>query len=192
VSLGLHRSLGSTLAVTLAILGLAAPAAAQYVVFPRLGLSAAPDRYEPNIEVHGDDPFDLWVLVLPPEGEAMLGNEYGSFHWAVLEACCGGAARIVAQDYSPLYQHEGDILFGIVSSAQECGSGDVIELCRLTLQMTVDLSGQYFIIAGPLSLAYTCNLDGVVMTDMMVYVTYVADTTPVEPSSWSEVKSLFR
>ena len=70
--------------------------------------------------------------------------------------------------------------------------GEVILLCTLTLQMGQDIpSGSYYVIGGPLGLAYDCEGESVLMTDMTLHVNYTSDITPVEQSSWSGVKELF-
>ena len=170
----------------------ATPAASQYVTFPRLGLSGAPDRYEPSIDVQGTAPFDIYVIVLPAEGEPTLEYDYHSFHWGILESCCGGAAAIVGEDYAGNCTHEGTPYSGVTTVGNECLTGDSILLCTISLQMTLDQTGQYFVIGGPLSLAYDCYEAGVLMTDMTLYVNYTSDNTPVDTVTLSGVKQLFR
>ncbi len=182
----------SALLASLVCLVLAAPAAAQYVVFPRVGLSGAPDHYEPVVEVHGQDPFDIYVIVLPPEGQALMQNEYASFNWAVLEACCGGAANIVSEVYNPACEHVGSAYGGVTTTVDECVSGAALLLCTLTVQMDTDIPGTYWVVGGPLGLSYDCVGEGVLMTDMIINVIYTNDTTPVEASTWSDVKELFQ
>lgn len=183
------------LAAFLLQLAIVTTALAQYPSFPRLGLSTAPDRYELDIAVHGDETFELHVLVLPPDGETLHEHQYRSFQWAVLEACCGGAAVILDEEYNPACQSEGDTLGGMVTEFDECVGGDVIHLATLTLQMAIDVPGVYWIIAGPLGLATACSEFGeytVLMTDMLVNVHYTTDVTPAEGTSWTGVKNLFR
>lgn len=167
-------------------------ASAQYVAFPRLGLSAAPDRHEPRLAVHGREPFTLHVIVLPRPDQAVLEHDYSSFHWAVLEACCGGAGEILDLQDGPSCLSEGEPLGGVVSQLEECAGGQVVHLAALTMRMTVDEPGEYWFLAGPLAQATTCDQQPVVMTDLMVHVDYTSDVMPVAPSSLSGVKSLFR
>jgi len=184
----IHRS--ALVAACLMVL-LAVPASAQYLTFPRIGVSAAPDRYEPEIDVHGDEPFQVYVVALPAEGQAEFTHEFGQFQWAVLEACCGGAAAIIAEEYNPSCEHVGAPYAGVVTTSEECMSGEVVWICTLTVQMVVDEPGSYYIAAGPLALSQTCDGQDVVMTDLMVYVNYTSDVTPVESTSLSDVKGLF-
>ncbi len=122
--------------------------------FPRVGLSPRPDHYEPYLDVHGQVPFEVYMIVLPAEGNTLMEHEYRSFNWAVLEACCGGAASIVGESYNPACQHDGTAYGGVVTTVEECVSGEVLLLCTLTLQMVIDEPGSYYVIAGPLALAY--------------------------------------
>jgi len=181
----------STLVAGCLVVLLAVPASAQFLTFPRIGVSAAPDRYEPEIDVHGDEPFQIHVVAVPPEGQDSLTQEFGQFQWAVLEACCGGAAAIISEEYNPACEHVGTPYAGVVTTSEECMSGEVVWICTLTVQMVVDEPGSYYISAGPLALSQTCDGQDVVMTDLMVYVNYTSDVTPVESTSFSEVKSLF-
>lgn len=177
---------------SLVSLVLAAPAAAQYVTFPRIGLSGSLDDYQPVIDVHGQEPFEIHVIVMPAEGYPVLQHEYTSFNWAVLEACCGGAASILAEDYNPSCQHEGSAYSGVTTTVEECVTGASVHLCTLTLRMEADVAGTYYVVGGPLGLAYDCGGEGVLMTDMIVQVNYTTDITPVESTSWSGVKELFQ
>jgi hypothetical protein len=170
----------------------AGAASAQFVTFPRVGLSAAPDHYEPSLAVEGQDPFDVYVIAVPEESEPVFGHGFTSFEWAVLEACCGGAAEVVGETFNPVCQHEGGIYAGVTTTLDACTGGEAILLATLTLQMTVDQSGSYYIIGGPTGLAIDCDGGGVLMTDLILYVDYTAVSTPVEGSTLSRVKDLFR
>ena len=174
-----------------ALLLAAGPAQAQFEAYPRLGFSAAADRHEPSITVHGDEVFELHVIVLPPEGEASLEHDFATFHWAVMQVCCGGAATILDEDFNPACQSDGELLDGVVTTFEDCAGGEVVHIATLTMRMAVDASGQYVLIAAPLSQAIACDGQLVVMTDMMVTVDYTADSASGEASSWSGVRALF-
>lgn len=178
------------------VLMLALPATAQLITFPRLGASAAADHYDPEITVDGTEVFSLHILVLPPEGETTLGHDFRDFEWVLLEPCCGGAAIVLDMDLNPAFTHDGTLLGGMVSTLQEgeaCPSGEVIRLATLELQMDPQtLPGLYYILASPFGLAHDCAGEPVVMTDMQLAVQYGGDISPVEGSSLSEVKGLFR
>jgi len=184
------------LLAVLASLAIALPAAAQYVTFPRLGATASLDHHDGFIEIHGDEVFELHILVMPPEGEPTLGHDYQQFEWVLLEPCCGGSATVLDIDYNPALTHEGTLLSGITSTlqdGQECLTGEMIHLATLTLQMDGQtLRGTYFILAGPFGLASDCAGEGVLMTDMQLAVDYFPDITPVEGSTFSDVKRIFR
>ena len=168
------------------------PVAAQEVTFPRIGISGAPDHYQPYIEVTGVDPFDIYVIVLPAEGESTLEHNYTSFHWGILESCCGGAATIVGVDYVGSGTHEGTPYTGVTSVGSDCMTGDSILLCTVSLQMTLDRSGDYYVLGGPVSLAYDCEGEGVVMTDMTLFVNYTSENPTLNgEATLSRVKQLF-
>jgi len=177
---------------TLLSLMLVASASAQFLTFPRIGLSAAPDHYDPDITVRGEETFELYVLALAADDGVPLPHDFDSFHWAVLEACCGGAAVILESEFSPLCEHEGDVLTGVVTTAADCMGGDYVQICKFTMQMATDVEGLYYIIAGPMSVAQTCDGEEVVMTDMVVNIAFHGDQTPVHTQSLTKVKSLFQ
>lgn len=170
----------------------AAPAAAQYLTFPRVGVSAAEDAYVTELNVEGDELFELHVVLLPREDQSALQEDYGMVHWGVLEACCGGAAQVVDAVYNPALEHEGGVYSGVYSTGEECMDGEAVWLATLILRMTENQpSGRYYVIAGPMSVAQTCGGDDVVLTDLIAHVNYTNDVTPVERSSLSAVKALF-
>jgi hypothetical protein len=174
------------------LLGLAAaPASAQYTEFPRLGVSAAPDRYVSEISVADDATFEVHVLVLGPDDDTPLDAGFQSFTWAMLEACCGGAAILVDVDLAGPWEHVGSCLGGMVSSSDQCPMEGSFRLATLTLQMATHIPGDYWLLCGPINLAYDCAGTGIVMTDMPVLVHY-ANNVPVERSTLSSVKSSFR
>lgn len=188
----MHRSLPrlSLLALALTML-LTASASAQLIYFPRIGVSASPTEYVPTVEVHGDETFELYVIALPPENEPVFQHDYGTFSWLLLEACCGGAADLLSEEYNPACTHDGGVYTGVVSSNEECMDGEVAWLCTLTLQMNEDTPGTYYVVAAPNAQAVTCGGEDVTMTDMLVTVNYTVSVTPNEATSLSEVKSLF-
>ncbi|MBD3222774.1 hypothetical protein GF314_16205 [bacterium] len=189
----MNSTLATRRTVLIAALALlvASAASAQFIQFPRIGVSAAPDRYEPSIDVHGDEIFEMYIVALPPDGEPLLQHDYGTFHWWLLEACCGGAAELIDQEFNPELEHEGSVYAGVITSSEECMDGEAVLLCTLRLQMVVDEPGQYFVMGGPMALSQTCDGEDVVMTDLVTSVNYINDATPVEQTSLTEVKALF-
>jgi len=182
-----HRILLLTFAASL----LTTSAMAQFIAFPRIGVSASPTEQVSEIDVHGSETFELYVIALPPENEPVFQHDYGVFQWVLLEACCGGSAELVDETFNPACEHEGGIYSGVISSAEECMDGSVAWLCTLTLRMATDDPGRYYVIAAPAAQAVTCAGEDVVMTDMLVNVNYTTDTTPAEATSLSAVKGLF-
>lgn len=170
---------------------LAAPAAAQFTEFPRVGVSAAPDRYVGEITVADDATFEVHVLFLGPDDDTPLAGGFRSVTWALLEACCGGAAELVDVELHGPWQHEGSCIGGMLSYSDQCLTETSYHLATLTLRMATDVPGDYFLLCGPINLAYDCAGVGVVMTDMPVLVHY-STNVPVERSSLGSVKSSFR
>ena len=185
------RMARAALLATLIVAVSAASASAQYVMFPRIGVSASPDHYQPILELVGEDTFELYVVALPAEDQTTLQQDYGRFHWAVLEACCGGAAAVIETWYNPVYEHEGDPYLGVYSSSEECMNGSIVHLATLSLRMLIDIPGQYYVIGGPLAVARTCEQEDVVLTDLIAYINYQPTVTPTDQTSLSDVKAMF-
>jgi hypothetical protein len=171
---------------------LAVPAMAQFTEFPRLGVSAAPDRYVGEIAVDGDETFEVHVLVVGPDDDTPLDVGFQSFTWALLESCCGGAAELVDVELagSP-WQHEGTTIGGMESYREQCVIEETVYLATLTLQMVTDVPGDYWLLCGPTNVAYDCAGAGVVMTDLPILVRY-ANEVPVQRSTLGSLKSSFR
>lgn len=170
----------------------AAPASAQYLTFPRLGVSAAPDHYEPEIQVDGDQEFQLYVLVLAPQDETPLTTSFSSFNWAVLQSCCGYDTELVDESYEDGFTHTGTALGGVVCDADGCRGGDYVRLATLTFRMITNYPGDYFMMCGPVTYQQACDGSNVVFTDLNVVIHYTVDgQTPVENQSWGAVKALF-
>jgi len=174
------------------LLGLfATPAMAQFTLFPRLGVSAAPDHYVPEITVANDETFVVHVLVLGPDDDTPLTHGFQSFRWALIEACCGGAAVLVDVELAGPWQHDGSALGGMLSFSDQCPTQPWHRLATLTLRMTTSNPGDYFLLCGPIDLAYDCAGAGVVMTDLPLLVHYT-NNVPLARSTLGAVKSAFR
>ncbi len=184
-----HRFLLATVAVLFT--ALLASTTARAITFPRIGLSAASDHLVNSIDVSGDEEFQLYVLVLPPEDATLLPASYTRFSWAVLQACCDGAVEIVDEQYDAICHHTGSALGGVDSTSDTCLGGDYLHLATLTFRFLTDQTGLYYLIAGPLNYAQDCEGQNVVFTDMTVEVHYAGGSTPVAPTSWGSVKALF-
>lgn len=170
---------------------LAAPASAQFTQFPRLGVSAAPDRYVGEIAVLDDATFEVHVLVLGPDDDTPLDRGYLSFTWALLEACCGGAAELVDVQLAGPWTHEGSCIGGMESYTDSCLTAGSYRLATLTLRMATDVPGDYWLLCGPINLAYDCAGEGVVVTDLPLLVRY-ANEVPVERATLGSIKSSYR
>jgi hypothetical protein len=180
-----------TATFTLLLGVLAAPATAQFTDLPRLGVSAAPDRYVGEITVQDDATFEVHVLVLGPDDDTPLDLGFLSFTWALLEACCGGAAELVDVALADPWIHEGSCIGGMESYSEQCITAGSYRLATLTLRMATSVSGNYWLLCGPINLAYDCAGEGVLMTDLPLLVRY-ANNVPVERATMGSVKSSFR
>jgi len=185
------------LAALATLLLAAAPAAAQYIVFPRIGLSVEPDRYERTIEVTGREPFQLHAICVGPEDGEPLATGIAELKWGILEACCGGAAQVLDVQFDPVCQSEGN-LYDIVTStpaATACLQQDMIHLATVTLQMAENVpEGLYYVVAGPRYPGLDCEGENVILSDLTVDViyTHAEGQTPTEATSWGDVKALYR
>lgn len=176
--------------IAVVLMLLAGSAAAQFTTFPRIGASAAPDRYVGEIAVAADETFQVHVLVLGPDDETPLTRGFRSFAWAILEACCGGAAEVVDVDFGGPWQHEGDCIGGMVSTNDACPGDGWYRLTTLTMRMLDDRPGEYYLMCGPIGLAYDCAGAGVVMTDLPLVIHY-AGGVATESTTLGAVKSSF-
>jgi hypothetical protein len=62
-------------------------------------------------------------VTLLAEDQVVHQHDYGTFQWAVLEACCCGAAEMIGETYSPSFEHVGSAYGGVVTTSEECMSG---------------------------------------------------------------------
>lgn len=171
---------------------LAVPAMAQFTEFPRLGVSAERDRYVGEITVVDDATFEVHVLVVGPDDDTPLDRGFQSFTWALLESCCGGAATLVDVELAGApWQHEGSTIGGMESYSEQCLTEESHYLATLTLRMDTDISGDYWLLCGPINVAYDCAGASVVMTDLPLLVRY-GNNVPAERSTLGSVKSSFR
>jgi hypothetical protein len=162
---------------------LALPASA----LPRLGVSAAPDRYVSEISVPQGETFQVHVLV----DATPLQQGFQSFNWAILQACCGGAATVLSVESADGWQNEGTCLGGMLSTWDDCAAQASYRLATLTMRMVTPESGDYFLMCGPIGLGYDCAGAGVLMTDLPLVIHY-AGSVPAERSTLGSVKCRFR
>ena len=177
----------------LILVALAASASAQPPQFPRVGLSTSPDYHSEFISVAMDEPFDLHMLVLPPEnGEPLF--DVSMVRWAVFQVCCGGVASLEAVDYTPGLDHEGHPFDGVTSVASDCITDEIIHLATITFTLHADDPGVYLMVAGPTDWAQDCGGENEVLMDMVVLVDLYDpnDQTPVERTSWGSLKATYR
>lgn len=188
-----NRLLGGVAAAALVLVAWATVAGAQPPSFPRIGLSTAPDHHSTSIAVAMDEPFDLHMLLLPPEnGEPLF--DVSLLRWAVFQVCCGGVASLEAVDYSGGMEHAGHPFDGVTSVAADCITDEIVHLATITFTLRADDPGLYLMVAGPTDWAQDCSGENVVLMDMAVEVDlYDPDEqTPVEQTSWAAMKALYR
>ena len=171
----------------------AAAAGAQTPQFPRIGLSTSPDYHSEFISVAMDEPFDLHMLLLPPEnGDPLF--DVSMVRWAVFQVCCGGVASVEAVNYTTELEHEGHPFDGVTSVANDCITDEIVHLATITFTLHADNPGVYLMVAGPTDWAQECGGENVVLMDMVVLVDLYDpdDQTPVEQKSWGSVKATYR
>jgi len=169
----------------------AAPARAQYE-FPRIGLSAASDRYVTAMEVEVGVPFEIYACVFGHLPGQPLQQPLQQVAWVVHQACCGAVLDLVDVQYNPEFTHAGESpLSGMVSSVAGCVDAEGIWLATLTVRLLAPGPGEYLWAAGPYSLPVDCDGANPVFMDMPVNIT-VPGGTPGEDSAWGAVKARYR
>ena len=168
------------------------PATAQFDDFALLGLSAAPDRYEPTIVIDSDEHFVLYFLAKGPDEASALPFDLLSLSWAVLAPCCGASYEVIAIDYNSDLVHEGYPLSGVQSTAEVCLDQDYLVLAALTFEMRVPAPGIYRIPAGAIGPALDCNSDPHFFADLAVDAIVDMSSTPNESLSWGTLKTHYR
>lgn len=173
------------------ILLAAVPAAAQFTA-PRLGVSASPTAYVDSLTVELGMPFEVYICAFGVDADEPLDRPYESFFWGVHSVCCGALTRIVDFQFAPGFTHEGHPLAGVRSIADDCLQRDVVLLATLTVEVTADAPGYYLWAAGPFGPVVDCDGGSPVFYDMTVILQATGEVTAVEPSSWGQVKALYR
>ncbi|MBE0566941.1 MAG: hypothetical protein IH621_13355 [Krumholzibacteria bacterium] len=185
------RRCAATGAAVLALALAAVPAAAQWD-FPRIGLSAAPDRYVDALTAEVGEEFTLYACVFAHEPDQPLQQQLSLIPWVVHQACCGAWMDVISVELNPALEHVGaSPLSGMVSSAAACLDQEGIMLAALTVRLDAPGPGDYIWAAGPYALVEDCEGGHPVFMDMPVTIT-VPGTTPTEASRWGALKALYR
>jgi hypothetical protein len=157
----------------------------------RLGLSAAPDRHEPILQIQLGDPFTLYMIATGNEG-APLPYSVSAFEWAVYAVCCGGAGEIIDVQYNPALSHEGHPFIGVMSTAPGCLEDGVLSLAAVTFVLDIDRPGSYLIHAGAIGPTRDCAGEGHLMMDLTVEVQVQGSTTTSHTRNWGSLKASYR
>ena len=115
--------------------------------YSRLGLSAAPDAYVPELTIQPDETFVLYVIAVGPH-YGPLPFDVAEANWAVYAACCGLQAEIVDVQYADGMTHTGQPLGGVKSELPVCYEGDVIMLAAVTFRFFRGTPSTYLMAAG--------------------------------------------
>jgi len=181
----------ATIGVLAGALLAAASASAQYD-FPRIGLSAAPDRYVDAMEAGIGEEFTIYACVFAHVPGEPLQLPLRSVAWVIHQACCGASLDVVDVQYNPDLLHEGrSPLSGMVSSVEGCLDQDGIWLATLTVRLNAPGPGDYLWAAGPYAAAVDCDGGNPFFMDMPVNITVPA-STPSANSSWGTLKAGYR
>ncbi len=185
-------TLAATLATILTSLALANLAAAQVATSGRLGLSAAPDRYEATIDVTIGDPFTLYVILTGVDQDTPLPFALDTVSWIINTACCGDSPVGVTE----LVHAEGLVATGdpyeeLTTTAPGCPSADTVLLATATFEWLMDGAEDFALSATPLTGALDCAGEPHLLGSLFVVVDGSA-TSPVASESWSRIRALFR
>ncbi len=160
--------------------------------FPRLGLSAASDHYEPVIAAELNEEFELYVCVFGIDENTSLDQGFSSISWVLHQVCCGAALVVNSVDFNPNFQHEGLPSLGVVSSAETCIDEPSLLLATLHVNMIADEDGAYLVASGPYQQAIDCDGNNPIMMGMALTVNLTGASVPVESDSWGSIKSIYR
>jgi len=177
-------------AVLFLLLFLAGSAQAQ---FPRIGISASPDHYDPFLDVEAGQPFTIYLGVFGVDDETELEQDFSSVSWVLHQTCCGAALFIQEVEYSPQFQHQGEPHFGVISSAEVCVDEPFITLATMSALLEAPEDGSYLVAAGPYQQAVDCEGSNPIVMGlpMTLNITGVG-ATPVEQSTWDALKATYR
>jgi hypothetical protein len=175
-----------------AALVLAPGRAEAQLTFPRLGMSASPDFFDPEITVENGETFTLHVSAVGFEPGLPMDQDVSVLQWAVHQVCCGAVLNILEVQYNPALSHSGEPYFGVSSSSETCISQDSILLATLTVSMDAPEPGEYLAAAGPFAPAFDCEGNNPLFMDMPMTITVNGEPTPTLGSTWDSLKAIYR
>jgi hypothetical protein len=180
------------LAAILASLALASLAAAQVPTSGRLGLSAAPDRYEATIDVTVGDPFTLYVILTGVDQDTPLPFALDTVSWVINTECCGDSpVGVTGLVHAEGFTVTGDPYEELTTTAPGCPAADTLLLATATFEWLMEGAEDFALSATPLTGALDCEGEPHLLGSLFVVVDGSA-TSPVASESWSRIRSLFR
>jgi len=186
------RSLPRSLILGCLLLSLGTAARAQPLdSYARLGLSATPDAYVPELTIQPGETFVLYVIAVGPQ-YGPLPFDVAEANWAVYAACCGLQAEIVDIQYADGMTHTGQPLGGVKSELPVCYEGDMITLAAITFRFFRDTPSTYLMVAGASGPLYDCAGEIHLLMDLAVDVTVPGSVAPDSKQSLGSVKAGYR
>lgn len=170
---------------------LPAASSAQFEPNGRLGLSAVANAYVDHLEPDIGDPFTLYVILTGLTNDEPLAFQLQTVTWVVHTVCCGDSpVGVVDMVHAPGFVTEGDPYEDIESATLDCPGGDTVLLATITFDWLLDGETEFLLSAGAVTAALDCE-DGAHLVQTLVVDITGQDPTPVESSSWSQIKALF-
>jgi len=167
-------------------------AAAQAPASGRLGLSAAPDRYDATIEVAVGDPFTLHVILTGVDSDTPLPFALDTVSWVINTECCGDSPVGVTElAHAEGFTVTGDPYEELTTTAPGCPGGDTILLATATFEWLMEGAEDFALSATPLTGALDCEGQPHLLNSLFVVVDGSA-TSAVASENWSRIRSLFR
>jgi len=163
--------------------------------FPRLGLSAAPDRYESIIETEAGSPFTLYIIATGSDDLEQLPFDLKTVDWVVYSACCGDSPVLITETVYPgNTTAEGNPYFGMrTTAAADCIDGATVLLATLTFDWIPATRASFPLAAGAIVPAVDCEGAEHVLAGLNVQVLVKGGSlVPNDDPTWGRLKSYFR
>ena len=163
--------------------------------FPRLGLSAAPDRYESIIETEAGSPFTLYIIATGSDDREKLPFDLKSVDWVVYSACCGDSPVLITEIVLPQNTTaEGNPYFGMrTTAAADCIAEPTVLLATLVFDWIPATRASFPLAAGAIVPAVDCEGDEHVLAGLNVQVLVKGGSlVPNGDPTWGRLKSYFR
>ena len=166
--------------------------ASAQVEFPRIGISADPTHYVPEITVELGKPFTLYACIFAHNDGEDLNQPLTQVEWVLHQVCCGAVLEILNTEFKPAFTHTGTVQTIVRSTALDCVDEPGIVLATLTVSITAAGPGDYLAAAGPAGPTYDCGGETLNLMDMVVTVTATGETSPLEVMPFGTFKARYR